>query len=239
MGVPDGRSQTLNTPLSELIPLRAQRTARLLTLPLVFINNCAALSPPTRDEHDVVADPAPNIVRTEDAVAGPAQNACAVRMLLPLQPEHVPAMVTLLSLVVPQSLRPFTTGDLAKTTFPDPVVPDIWEATIWPLLLPSGIPAHAPGVPSATLTQAATPLAVALEFSSISPCDHASADGAVADLVGNCISNPRTGALNVRGTGLEIVPTPPFTLTNTAAGFNALIPAICLRVTDPTEMNWP
>src|SRR5580692_7292664 len=108
MAIPDGRSHTLNTPLCELAPLRAQRTARLLTTPPVFINNCAAFSAPTLAVHDAVAEPAPNIVKVEDEVARPAQNACAVRALFPLHPEHDPAIVTLLSLVVPVSLRPLT-----------------------------------------------------------------------------------------------------------------------------------
>jgi hypothetical protein len=70
----------------------------------------------------------------------------------------------------------------------------ICVGAICPLLLPSGTPAHVPGVPAATLTQAATPFAVAPEFCSISPCDHASTVGAAADFVANCISGPSTGA---------------------------------------------
>ena len=153
-------------------------------MPLVFINNCVAFSPQTLEVHDVAADPAPNIASVEDEVACPVQNACAVRTLFPLHPEHVPPIVTLLSLVVPVSLRPLTVGDFANTTFPDPVVSDIWEAAIWPLLLPSGIAAHVPGVPAATLTQAAIPVAVALELNSTSPCDHVSVRGAPGNFVG-------------------------------------------------------
>jgi hypothetical protein len=69
-------------------------------------------------------------------------------------------------------------------TLPEPTVLEICEAAICPLLLPSGTPAHVPGVPAATLTQAATPLAVAPEFCSMSPCDHASVVGAAEDFVG-------------------------------------------------------
>src|ERR1700685_1736871 len=88
---------------------------------------------------------------------------------------------------------PVNVGPLASTTLPVPVVPEICAALICPLLLPSGIPAHVPGVPAATLTHAATPFAPAPEFCSKSPCDHVSVEGAAADLVGSCISGPRTG----------------------------------------------
>jgi hypothetical protein len=72
----------------------------------------------------------------------------------------------------------------ARTTFPDPVVFEICDELICPLLLPSGIPAHVPGVPAATFTHAATPFAVAPRFCSMSPCDHASEEGAPEDFVG-------------------------------------------------------
>jgi hypothetical protein len=115
----------LKAPLNELIPECAQRTAKVLKLPLVVINNSPAFSALTPEVHDTVIAPVPNIARVEDEVAVPVQNACAVRRLLPLQPVHVPPMVTLLRLVVPVSVRPLTVGDAANTTFPDPVVPDI------------------------------------------------------------------------------------------------------------------
>jgi hypothetical protein len=61
---------------------------------------------------------------------------------------------------------------------------DICELLICPLLLPSGIPAHVPGVPAVTFTHAATPFAVAPEFCSMSPCDHVNVVGALDDFVG-------------------------------------------------------
>src|ERR1700678_574635 len=79
---------------------------------------------------------------------------------------------------------PVNVGPLASTTLPEPVVAEICDGAIWPLLLPSGMPAQVPGVPAATLTHAATPFAVAAEFCCVSPCDHASDAGAEADLVG-------------------------------------------------------
>jgi hypothetical protein len=80
----------LNTPLDALTPAWAQRTDRPLKLPSVFINSCAALPGTTAEEQDAEAAPAPNIVSVEDDLAVPVQNACAVRMLLPVQPEQVP-----------------------------------------------------------------------------------------------------------------------------------------------------
>jgi hypothetical protein len=59
-----------------------------------------------------------------------------------------------------------------------------WDAEILPLLSPRGMPAHDPGVPGATLTQAATPLAWAAAFCSISPRDQARDDGEADDFVG-------------------------------------------------------
>jgi hypothetical protein len=44
------------------------------------------------------------------------------------------------------------------------IIPLICDRLMWPLLSPSGIPAHVPGVPAATFTHAATPFAVAPEF---------------------------------------------------------------------------
>jgi hypothetical protein len=56
----------------------------------VFINSCAALPAITTEEQDVEPAPAPNIVSVEDDLAVPVQNACAVRTLLPVQPEQSP-----------------------------------------------------------------------------------------------------------------------------------------------------
>ena len=154
----------------------------------MVINTCAAASSLTAEVQDGALEPAPNIASVEDDVAVPVQNACAVRRFLPLQPEHVPPIVTLFRRVVPVSVSPLTVGEVASITSPDPVVPAICDAAMWPLLSPSGIPAHAPGVPAVTLTQAATPLALAAEFCSISPCAHARVVGAAGDFVGSCIS---------------------------------------------------
>jgi hypothetical protein len=46
---------------------------------------------------------------------------------------------------------------------------EICETVIFPLLSPSGTPAHVPGVPALTFIQPATPFAVAPEFCSKSP----------------------------------------------------------------------
>ena len=75
-------------------------------------------------------------------------------------------------------------------------VPKICERFSRPLALPSGIPAHVPGVPAATLTHPAIPFASAPEFCSVSPWLQASAVGIAADFVGICTSNPNTGAEN-------------------------------------------
>jgi hypothetical protein len=53
---------------------------------LVFINSCAVLPAMTTEEQDAESAPAPNIVSVDDDLAVPVQNACAVRMLLPVQP---------------------------------------------------------------------------------------------------------------------------------------------------------
>jgi hypothetical protein len=94
------------------------------------------LSLPTADVHAVVIAPAPDIVSVEEAAAMPVQNACAVLRLCPVQPEHRPDMVTLFSLAVPLSVRSLTVGDAARTTLPDPVVFEICEPLIRPLLSP-------------------------------------------------------------------------------------------------------
>src|SRR5580658_2594991 len=99
---------------------------------------------------------------------------------------------------------PVNVGPLASTTLPVPVVPEICDALICPLLFPSGIPAHVPGVPAATFTHAATPFATAPEFCSISPSNHARVEGAAADLVGSCISSPTTGGENVSVVGVDM-----------------------------------
>ena len=184
MAVPDGKSQTVNTPLEEADPGLPQRTARLLNVPLVVIKTCWRVLDEGGTVQVVDAVPAPDIVSVADEDAVPAQNTCAVRRFLPVQPEQVPLIVTLLRVVVPVSVSPFTVGAAARTTLPEPTVFDSCEELIWPLLSPSGIPAHVPGVPAATFTQAAIPFADALEFCSMSPCAHAKAFGAEDDFVG-------------------------------------------------------
>jgi hypothetical protein len=117
----------------------------------------------------------------------------------------LPVTVRLLSVVVPVPVSPLTVGEVANTALPVPVVLEICVGAICPLLLPNGIPAHVPGVPPATFTQAATPFAVAPEFCSISPCDHVSVLGAPADFVAICISGPNTGAEYVSAVPVEYV----------------------------------
>ena len=97
----------------------------------------------------------------------------------------------------------FIVGDVASTAAPEPVVFDICEVLICPLLLPSGIPAQVPGVPPATLTQAAMPFTDAPEFCSMSPCDQVSVVGATEDYVGTCISGPNVGVKKVSAVAVE------------------------------------
>jgi hypothetical protein len=134
----------------------------------------------------------------------------------------VPLTDAVVRLVVPVSVNPFTVGEVASTAFPLPVVLEICEVAICPLLLPSGIPAQVPGVPAATLTQAATPFAVAAEFCSMSPCDHARVAGAAEDFVGIWISGPSTGAEKDSAVAVEYVdPRLLVRFTSTAAEFVA------------------
>jgi hypothetical protein len=107
------------------------------------------------------------------------------------------------SVTVPVSVGDATEGEVALTTAPDPVVLLICDGAMLPLLSPSGIPSQVPGVPAATLTHPATPLAVAPEFCSRSPRLHSSVVGAEEVFVGNCISSPTTGAEKERFVAAE------------------------------------
>jgi hypothetical protein len=81
MGLPDGKSHTVNLPLEGSEPEWPQRTARLLNVPLVFMRICCRACGPGLCVQEFCEPPAPNRRIVLDEAAVSEQKACAVRAL--------------------------------------------------------------------------------------------------------------------------------------------------------------